>query len=236
MALLLAATCVCLLPIAGPSQLPLGSLRALNIGQRSPGRDPGHTPVSGPIALPPATTPGLPAPSTLTAGPLSSRETFGFAPYWTLDDETSFDVSELTTIAYFGLNALPDGSLDKSGAGWDGYESQDLADLTTRAHAAGTRVVLTIVCFDDATLEALSDSTAAQQRLAANIATAVQAKNLDGVNLDFEGSGDGFREPFASFVDNLSDDLHADDPDWQVTLDTYSSAAADDGGFYDIAA
>ena len=37
-----------------------------------------------------------------------------------------------------------DGTLDESGAGWNGYQSQDLADLVTRAHAAGDRVVLTV--------------------------------------------------------------------------------------------
>ena len=48
-----------------------------------------------------------------------------------------------------------DGSLDESGPGWNGYESQDLADLVTRAHAAAKRVVLTVNDFDQGSLDVL---------------------------------------------------------------------------------
>ena len=39
---------------------------------------------------------------------------------------------DLTTLAYFSVDANPDGTLDQSGAGWNGYESQDLVDLVNR--------------------------------------------------------------------------------------------------------
>ena len=67
--------------------------------------------------------------------PLQSHEIFGYAPYWTLPQSSGFDVSDLTTLAYFSVDANPDGTLDESGSGWNGYESQDLVNLVNRSHA-----------------------------------------------------------------------------------------------------
>ena len=64
----------------------------------------------------------------------------------------------------------------------------------------------------------------------------MSAKNLDGVNFDFEGEGSGDRNGLTSLITQVSHALHAANPHWQVTMATYASAAADSGGFYDIAA
>jgi hypothetical protein len=88
--------------------------------------------------LPAATSTPDPDPPTLaSSAPLASHEIFGYAPYWTLPESSGFDVQELTTLAYFSVDANPDGTLDESGSGWNGYESQDLVNLVTRSHAAG---------------------------------------------------------------------------------------------------
>ena len=97
------------------------------------------------VTLPAATSTPAPAPPSLAgSAPLQSHEIFGYAPYWTLPQSTGFDVKDLTTLAYFSVDANADGTLDESGAGWNGYESQDLVNLVNRSHAAGDRVVLTV--------------------------------------------------------------------------------------------
>jgi len=63
------------------------------------------------------------------APPLQPHEIFGFAPYWTLNQSANFDVSGMTTLAYFSVGVNPDGSLDESDSGWAGYQSQALATL-----------------------------------------------------------------------------------------------------------
>ncbi|HEX3948040.1 MAG TPA: hypothetical protein VHW47_10055, partial [Acidimicrobiales bacterium] len=121
----------------------------------------GHSGISGNAALPmlgrlhraahlpAATTSPAAAPASLAAAPpMAAREVFGFAPYWTLEQNTGFDLSGLTTVAYFSVGIDPDGTLDQSGPGWNGYQSQALVDLVDRAHAAGVRVVLTVNDFD----------------------------------------------------------------------------------------
>ena len=73
--------------------------------------DPGQRPqaafaASAPPApvLPAAAAPPAPPPPAVAASPaVRPHELFGFAPYWTLDRQASFDVGHLTTVAYFGL-------------------------------------------------------------------------------------------------------------------------------------
>jgi hypothetical protein len=187
--------------------------------------------------LPAATAPPAPAPPSLAGSPpLQSHEIFGYAPYWTLPQSSGFDVQDLTTLAYFSVGVNGDGTLQESGAGWNGYESQDLANLVTRSHAAGDRVVLTVTDFSQASLNAITSSPTAAATLSATLIAAVSAKNLDGVNFDFEGQGSADRNGLTTLITQVSNALHAANPHWQVTMATYASAAADSGGFYDVAA
>jgi spore germination protein YaaH len=193
--------------------------------------------VHGTVNLPMATSTPAPAPPSLAgAAPLQSHEIFGYAPYWTLPQSARFDVANLTTLAYFSVDANANGTLNQSGSGWNGYESQDLVNLVTRSHAAGDRVVLTVTCFSQSSLDAITSDPSAPARLSAALIAAVSAKNLDGVNFDFEGQGSGDRHGLTSLITQVSAALHAANPHWQVTMATYASAASDGAGFYDVAA
>ncbi|HXA43130.1 MAG TPA: glycosyl hydrolase family 18 protein [Candidatus Solibacter sp.] len=189
-----------------------------------------------PLSLPAATAPPVAAPPELSQAPLAPDEVFGFAPYWTLDLAAGFAVGRLSTVAYFGVDVSGDGSLLHSGNGWVGYQSQQLADLVTRAHAAGDRVTLTAKTFDSDALHRLANDTGASAVLVQQLADAIRAKNMDGANLDFEGTGNSDRAAFASFIRRVADGLHAQNPHWQVTVDTYASSASDAAGWFDVAA
>jgi Glycosyl hydrolases family 18 len=189
------------------------------------------------VKLAPANAPPAPAPPSLAnAAPLRAHETFGFAPYWTLSQSAGFNVSGFSTLAYFSVGVNADGTLDHSGAGWDGYESQALADLVSRAHGAGDRVVLTVNDFDQASLNQLTSSPTAGSTLSAALIAAIEAKNLDGVNLDFEGEGSADQSGLTRLVSQVSTAMHTLNPHYQVTMDTYASSAGDSGGFYNIPA
>jgi len=187
--------------------------------------------------LPAAISAPAPAPPNLAgSAPLQSHEIFGYAPYWTLPESSGFNVADLTTLAYFSVDANGNGTLDQSGSGWNGYESQDLANLVTRSHAAGARVVLTVTCFSQSALDQITSDPNAPATLSAALIAAVSAKNLDGVNFDFEGQGSADRNGLTALLTQVSNALHAANPHWQVTMATYASAAADSAGFYDVAA
>ena len=187
--------------------------------------------------LPPASVGPVPAPSSVAgAPPLLPHEVFGFVPYWALGQSDGFAIGGLTTLDYFSVGINPNGTLDESGAGWNGYESQALSTLITRAHGAGARVVLTVNDFDQHSLDELTSSTTAAVTLAKALIGAIEAKSLDGVNLDLEGSGNSDQAGLTRLVTTVSDALHWVNAHWQVTMDTYASSAGDPGGFYDIPA
>ena len=189
------------------------------------------------LALAPATAAPTAASASLTEQPpLAARENFAFAPYWTLAQSPTFDITGLSTLAYFSIDVNGNGTLDESGPGWDGFQSKDLADLISRAHAAGERVVLTVTDFGQSSLNALTSSPSAAGTLSGTLIPLLQSKSLDGVNFDFEGEGSGDQTGLTNLITSVSGSLRSADPHWQITMDTYASSAGDAGGFYNIPA
>lgn len=187
------------------------------------------------VNLAPATSTPAPAvPLIALAQPTSSHEVFGYEPYWSLPQESQLPVHDFSTIAYFSVDVNADGTIDTSGPGWDGYESQDLTDLVNSAHQAGDRVVLTATDFSQSSLDAITHDSGAGVTLGEQLTHLVRAKNLDGVNLDFEGTGSGDQAGLDHLVSQVDYILHAVDPHYQLTMATYASSAGDSGGFYDV--
>jgi spore germination protein YaaH len=62
----------------------------------------------------------------------------------------------------------------------------------------------------------------------------VRAKNLDGVNVDFEGAGSTDQTGLDRLMARVSTIVRGADVHWQITMDTYASSAGDSKGFYDI--
>jgi len=175
-----------------------------------------------------------------TTGP-PTREVFAFAPYWQLPNNADWDYSLLSTVAYFGLDVNADGSFDQSGGnrGWQGWNSQELVEMINRAHVAGARVVVVIKAFDSGTINAIVTSAAATRRAIDGTIAAIAVRQLDGVNVDFEGSSTGFpdvQRGFTNFMTRLAAEVHARWPDAFVTADTYGGSASWDGGIFNISA
>ena len=76
---------------------------------------------------------------------------------------------------------------------------------------------------------------ARRKELSGSLIQLISAKNLDGVNFDFEGQGRADQAGLDSLISQVSEALKAANSHWQVTMDTYASSAGDPGGFYDIA-
>ncbi len=177
-----------------------------------------------------------PTPTALTsAPPLKPDEVFGVVPSWDLSGAGHLNLDGLTTIDYFSLNINPDGSIENSGDAWSGYLSQNFLDLINRAHAAGDRVVLSVSDFSQSSLDQLATSATAPGTLAQSLLFLVKARDLDGVNLDFEGQGAGDRAGITNLVKAVSTTLRSANARYQITMDTYSSSALDPTGFYDLA-
>jgi spore germination protein YaaH len=173
----------------------------------------------------------------INGGPLQ-REVFGFAPYWALNANASWNYSLLSTLAYFGIVVKWDGTLDNTNAGWTGWNSQDLTDMVNRAHLAGDRVVVVIKQFDSASINDIVTNPPISQSVIASTISLIASKNLDGVNVDFEGKTDpmfpNIQGGLTTFMSQLSAQVHQRWPSASVTIDTYSGSASWDGGLFKI--
>ncbi|MEA2628395.1 MAG: spore germination protein, partial [Chloroflexota bacterium] len=173
-----------------------------------------------------------------------SREVFGFALGSSLSDPTvgypSWDFSMLTTVAYFGLHVLWDGTFQND-AGLAVWNSSQLTNLVTTAHAHGTKVVLTIINGDARHTypNAMCDALTHWSTTVTNTVAQVKAKGVDGVNVDYEGVNQACnttdsswaRHALTSFMQNLRAGLGSS---YYLSIDTYSGAAGDPVGFFDV--
>jgi spore germination protein YaaH len=190
-----------------------------------------------------ATAPGTAATGIEAPERALSREVFGFfspsARDYMLDVA---DYSVLSTVAFFGLDALASGHLQTTRtngsptAEWTAWTSQWMDDVIVKAHGHGTDVVLTVRRFawsdaDRAATVALLETASARSSLAAEIAETVTARGVDGVNLDFEPMPDGVGDEFVAFVRELRAELDLRQPGLQLTFDVTANPTN-----YDIAA
>ena len=164
------------------------------------------------------------------AGVKPGYEVFGFAPHWTFNKLENIDFETLTTLAYFGVEAKADGNLDKDGVGYQTFMSPKATALFKKAHKNGTRVVLTITQMDNDNIKAILDDPFTQESIINQTVETVKSRGIDGVNIDFEYTGDpgaGYRTKFSAFAKNLTDRIHAEIPGSRVTASVYASAVKD---------
>lgn len=175
------------------------------------------------------------------AGP--QREIFGFALASSLSDPTvgypSWDFRLVTTVAFFGLHVNDDGTIAND-SGLTVWNSSQLTNLVSTAHASGTKVVLTIVMqdFGAGTPHMCAALSHYATTVTATVAE-VKAKGVDGVNLDYEGlngscgtsDSSWARHMMSNFTATMRSQLPAGS---YLSVDTYASAAGDPVGFYDV--
>src|SRR5256886_2297451 len=185
------------------------------------------------------------------------REVFGFAFASSLGDALigypSWNFDLLSTVAYFGIHVDWTGEFSGGSAltTWNN-PSGPVPGFIQKAHASGTKVVLTIAMFDSTggtpnMCSALQRSNITIQRTVAE----VQAKGIDGVNVDYESNNTNCTDPstgavsssqgmFSDFVARLKTALPANAN--YLSVDTYSGSAGFRNtsgaylGFFDIGA
>ena len=214
--------------------LGIGILIALGLANVAPAAASSSQPTQARVAL--ASQVDTPLTSYNRAG--LQKEVFGFAPYWALSQESTWDYNVISTFAYFGLSFDRNGNWIKSGGGYNGYRSPDLIDLIARAHNAGDRVLLTIKGSGQSALFHLLTTPGARQAAINNTLQAIGTRNMDGVNIDFEGytssAYPGFQQGLTQFATDMSAQIHARWPHSFATIATYSGSASWDFGLMRI--
>jgi spore germination protein YaaH len=169
------------------------------------------------------------------------REVFGFALFSSLADPAigypSWNFNLLTTVAVFGLHVNDNGEFAND-SGWAVWNSSQMAGLLSKAHASGTKVVVTVI---------LQDFSAGTPHMCAGLANRaitvsrtvaqVAAKGIDGVNLDYEGlNGTCPNQPSPrAMMTDLAHQMRVGlGAGSYLSVDTYASSAGDPSGFFDV--
>lgn len=166
----------------------------------------------------------------------SDHEVFGFAPYWTFDKLDNVDFDVLTTFAYFGIDVDSEGLLDINGTGYEVFQSEKATSIFRKAHDHGARVVLTLTQMDNYNINSILENPDSQERMISKAVELVKSRGIDGINVDFEYTGNPgqeYRDKFTNLVSRLTNKMHAEIPSSKVTVSVYASAIKDPK-IYDI--
>ena len=140
-----------------------------------------------------------------------SKKVFGFLPYWEQSSGANNNIQYdlLTHLACFDFLVQLDASVSTP-AGWPWTTE------INAAHAQGVKVVMTVVNFGgadgaDAVVWELLTNTSKRDTFFANVKSVIQAANLDGVNIDFEGMTSVHRgAELNTFMSELTTYIHAE--------------------------
>jgi hypothetical protein len=134
------------------------------------------------------------------------HEIFGFAPWWNKNKLSTTDFSVLTTFAYFGIPVDENGNLVEDDPGYSTFMSNDMTQIFRKAHAHGTKVVLTVTQMNNDTIDTFLQSEDARRNAVVQIVSKVKERGIDGVNIDYEYIGNPGvqkRNNFTQFVSEL---------------------------------
>lgn len=213
-------------PVGSPSASPATTLRDGTGGASS----------TAPAASGPITAGASVAPSVGPPGSDYDPAKFGFAAKGLRGEVMAFvttsqvddalarlDFGSTSTIAFFSLVAGRDGTITRD-TRWRTWNSASVDRLIERAHAAGTKIVISLARFSwsasqtkiSATLLA---SPTARATLAKRVADEVVRRGIDGVNVDFEPIPRGQKANFTDLVRRIRSELDARGPGYQLTFD-----------------
>jgi spore germination protein YaaH len=151
-------------------------------------------------------------------------EVMAFVTTSQIDDALErLDFASTSTIAFFSLVAGANGSINQD-TRWRTWNSKLVDELIAKAHATGTKVVISLARFSwspsqTKTSATLLASAKARARLAKAVADEVVRRGVDGVNVDFEPIPRGQKANFTDLVRRIRTELDARGPGYQLTFD-----------------
>ncbi|MBI2031811.1 MAG: hypothetical protein HYT08_04330 [Candidatus Levybacteria bacterium] len=168
------------------------------------------------------------------------REVLGFFPYWMLPIEEKISLDTLTTISLFAIeidgtgNIVTQNSEGKLDGGWTMWQSPELNTLIKRAKNQNIKIYLTLKSFSNENIVNLALNDESQKSFISNALYLVNSKNLDGVNIDFEYTGEvnlEIKKGFTRLITNLNSELKRQIPESVLTIDTFLVSGSENGIF-----
>jgi spore germination protein YaaH len=146
----------------------------------------------------------------LSSVKLNKAIVYGFHPYWISDAVASkYHYNLLSHVVYFSGEADTAGKISTA-------HSWGSTQLVNYARQNGVKVHLCITMFSSHD-QVLAD-TAKRHRLVKNIIAAMQIRNADGINIDFEGMAKAQADNFRSFIIELGSALKSMNKELAICL------------------
>lgn len=157
--------------------------------------------------------------------PVPGHETYGFVPYWEMDDSIADHLAtvELTTLALFSVTHQRDGSLDDTQNGWRRIDGPIGRAMIDGARERGTRVELVYTSFGAAKNRQFYADPEAQAAWIEVLVDVVSEHGFDGINVDVEALPPELVMDYGAFVGRLRTALRATRPEAQVSVATQAN-------------
>lgn len=142
----------------------------------------------------------------------STKQVFGWHPYWMGNAYKSYNFSLLSVIAYFSYELDPETGSYKSIHEWK------TTSIVDSAHAHGCKVVLSVTNFGMSNNAKFLSNISAQKTFINTLITLLRERNADGVNIDFEAIPKSSRANLTNFLIDLSSSLKNARKDYLITI------------------
>ena len=140
---------------------------------------------------------------------------YGWHPYWVGSTYQNYEWDLLSHFSYFSYEVNPVDGSPLTTNGWNNSSAVDAA-----LASGNTKVTLTVSLFSDHST--FFNSSSAPQNLISSLINLVQTRGAHGVNIDFEGLPSAYKQQFATFMQNLSNQMHASIPGSEVSTVLYA--------------
>ncbi|UII30604.1 glycosyl hydrolase family 18 protein [Fulvivirga ulvae] len=155
----------------------------------------------------------------------STKQVFGWHPFWMGTAYKSYNFSLLSTIAYFSYE------LDPATGGYKSIHDWKTTALIDSAKRYNCDVLLSVTNFGRANNAAFLANQRAQATFINTLISLLKERDADGVNIDFEQIPGSSRAAFNNFIIDLSSSLRSVRKDYKITL---AIPALDFDNVYDI--
>jgi len=143
-----------------------------------------------------------------------NKMVFGWHPYWQNGLEVNYQWNLLSDLCFFGYEVDASTGNALSTHGWA------TNNAVTTALNNGVKVHLCVTLFSNHAT--FFGSTSAQNTLITNLVNAIQSRGAHGINIDFEGVPASQSANLTNFMINLSNALHAANPNYQLSICLYA--------------
>ena len=139
---------------------------------------------------------------------------FGYFPYWFLSRWNTISYDLLYLIAFHSAEIDSLGNIIDD-HGW--LTNSNVTNFINAAKSKNVKIVLSATLFSGSAITALLTNNQSRINFIRNIIQLVKARNVNGVDINFEGIQSGQRDNLTSFMRQLRDSLKANDSTYILT-------------------